>query len=141
MSHEQKIAKSFGVELSEEVQSISTRRGKKKKKKKNILNIIQEPEIVPTATPEKSGSISIDNLTGLGDNSINDNRDPTILIMEDDYGDENVLAPLLRDDGPTDYIPMREGSAAGGVVVETTQEIEALDNSELLKKIMMGSFA
>ena len=61
--------------------------------------------------------------------------------MEDDYGDKNVLAPLLRDDGPTDYIPMREGSAAGGVVVETTQEIEALDNSDLLKKILMGSFA
>ena len=128
------------MELSEEVQSISTRRGKKKKKKKNILNVVQEPEMPVAAAPERSGSVSIDNLTGLGDTSINDNRDPTILIVEDDYGDENVLAPLLRDDGPTDYIPMREGSAAGNLVIETTEEINALDNSALLKKICMGSF-
>jgi hypothetical protein len=46
-------------------------------------------------------------LTGLGETSINDNRDPTIMIMEDDYGDENMLNLLLRDDGPTDYIPLR----------------------------------
>ena len=79
------------------------------------MEIIEEPEELPIATPEKSGSVSIDNLTGLGETSINDNRDPTILIMEDDYGDENVLAPLLRDEGPVDYIPLREGSVAGGV--------------------------
>lgn len=60
--------------------------------------------------------------------------------MEDDYGDENVLAPLLRDDGPTDYIPIRGSQIAGSIGVESKKDIEALENDDLLKKIMMGSF-
>lgn len=98
-----------------------------------------EQEDKPAASPDKSGSISIDLM---GDTSIQDNRDPTIMIMEDDYGDENMLAPLLRDDGPSDYIPLRQtGSAIGTAApLDLTEDLDSLSNSSLLRKLISGSY-
>ena len=62
------------------------------------------------------------------------------MIMEDDYGDENMLAPLLRDDGPSDFIPLRQTGSALGNANMAIVNVDSLNNSDILKKIVQGSF-